>query len=160
VPRPISVPSGILLHATVWPHNAIHQGLRQRDRTVQDRQRSDCTERTVLQTVAQICILVRFGSENLLVLSEYTYTEIKERYVHLDRDRCLFIYNLHLNLSYCSASGGFAPDSSWGSAPGLCWGVPSPVPDPARCTLRRGRFLVPWEIDCPVGVYERRKARY
>ena len=43
-PRPTSVPSGILIHPTSWPQYA-----NVTDR--QDRQRTDCIGRTVLQTV-------------------------------------------------------------------------------------------------------------
>jgi len=45
---PTSVPSGILIHPTVWP-----QYTNVTDRTGQDKQRSDSIGRTVLQTVAQ-----------------------------------------------------------------------------------------------------------
>jgi len=52
-PRPTSIPSGILIHPTVWPQHA-NVTDRQTDRqTGQDRQRSDNIGRTVLQTVAQ-----------------------------------------------------------------------------------------------------------
>ena len=42
-PRPTFVPSGVLIHPTVWPQYT----------NVTDRQRSDINGRTVLQTVAQ-----------------------------------------------------------------------------------------------------------
>jgi len=51
-PRPTSVPSGILIHPTVW---ARYTNVRDRqiDRTGQTGQRPDSIGRTVLQTVAQ-----------------------------------------------------------------------------------------------------------
>jgi len=45
-PRPISIPNGVLIHPAVWPQY-IHTADRQ------DRQQSDSTGRTVLQTVTQ-----------------------------------------------------------------------------------------------------------
>ena len=52
--RPTSIPSGILIHLTVWPQ-CTHQRVRQTDRTDRQtyRHRSDSIWRTVLQTVAQ-----------------------------------------------------------------------------------------------------------
>jgi len=44
-PRPTSLPSGILIHPTVWPQYT--------NVTRQDRQRSDRISRTNLQTIAQ-----------------------------------------------------------------------------------------------------------
>jgi len=48
-PRSTSVPSGILIHPTIWPH---YTNVTDRQ-TGQDRQQSDSLGRTVLQTVAQ-----------------------------------------------------------------------------------------------------------
>jgi len=62
-PRPTSVPSGILIHPTVWPQ---YTDVTDRtDRTGHDRQRSDSIRRTVLQTVAQ----------NVVKLVGVTYSE-------------------------------------------------------------------------------------
>jgi len=47
VPRPTSVPSGILIHPAVWPQ---YTNVTERTKTGQ---RSDSIGRTVLQTVAQ-----------------------------------------------------------------------------------------------------------
>jgi len=48
--RPTSIPSGILVHPTVWPQ---YTNVTDRQTDRQDRQRSDSTGRTVLETVAQ-----------------------------------------------------------------------------------------------------------
>ena len=50
-PRPISMPSFILIHPTVWRQYT--NVTDRQDRTGQNRQRSDSIGRTVLQTVAQ-----------------------------------------------------------------------------------------------------------
>jgi len=55
-PRPTSIPSGILIHLTVWPqyHNTPTSQTYRTDREDKtDRQRSDSIGRSVLQTVAQ-----------------------------------------------------------------------------------------------------------
>jgi len=58
-PRPISVPSGILIYPTVWP-----QYTNVTDRQT-DRQRSDSIVRTLLQTVAQKSLdLKNYGLSN------------------------------------------------------------------------------------------------
>ena len=58
--RPTSVPSGILIHPTVWPqYNDVT------DRTGQDRHRSDSIGRTVLQAVAQLTCAQEVTSSQL-----------------------------------------------------------------------------------------------
>jgi len=49
-PRPITTPSFILIHPTVWPQ---YTNVRDRTNRQTDRERSDSTGRTGLQTVAQ-----------------------------------------------------------------------------------------------------------
>jgi len=57
-PRPTSVPTGILIHPTVWPQYT--NVTRQRDKHT-DRQQSDSIGRTVLQSVAQNLTSSEFG---------------------------------------------------------------------------------------------------
>jgi len=49
-PRPTIIPSGIVIHPTVWPQ---YVNVTDRQTGQTDKQRSDSTGRTVLQTVAQ-----------------------------------------------------------------------------------------------------------
>jgi len=61
--RPASLPSGILIHPTVWPKYT----------NVTDRQRSDSIGRTVLQTVAQKINYVKCGFSSAATSEFYLF---------------------------------------------------------------------------------------
>jgi len=70
-PRPICMPSFILIHPTVWPQctNVTDRTDRTDRQTGQNRQRTDSIGRTILQTVAQK--LVPCGTDGRLLLSGF-----------------------------------------------------------------------------------------